>query len=95
MSPIPITPENNQRILVTKEQLKLSFNDQDKSICLETPGNNRIILIDQEEGAIHITDKNNNKFTMNSDGIQISSDQDIAITAKGNITLQGKQVDVK
>lgn len=92
--PKKITKENSEKGIVTKENLKLIFNDKDKSIRLETPGTNRIILIDQD-GAIYIVDENNNQFTMNADGIQISSDQDIAITAKGNITLQGKKVDVK
>ena len=93
-SPIPVTEENTQRGIVSKEHLKLSFNDQDKSIRIETPNTNRIILVD-EDGAIYIVDENNNQFTMNSEGIQISSDKDITITAKGNITLEGKQVDVK
>ena len=92
--PQKVTKENSEKGIVTKEKLKLHFNDKDKSIRLETPGTNRIILID-EDGAIYIVDENNNQFTMNSDGIQVSSDQDIAITAKGNITLQGKKVDVK
>ncbi len=92
--PQKVTQENSEKGIVTKENLKLLFNDKDKSIRLETPGTNRIILIDQD-GAIYIVDENNNQFTMNSDGVQISSDKDIAITAKGNITLQGKKVDVK
>lgn len=92
--PIPVTTENMQRGIFSKENLKLSFDDKDKSIRIETPNTNQIILVD-EEGAIYIADENNNQFTMNADGIQISSDKDIAITAKGNITLEGKEVDVK
>ncbi|NER78559.1 MAG: type VI secretion system tip protein VgrG [Leptolyngbya sp. SIO1D8] len=93
-SPIPITEENTQRGIFTKENLKLYFDDKDKSIRIETPNTNRIILID-EDGAIYIVDENNNQLTMNSDGIQMSSDSDITIKAKGNITLEGQQVDVK
>ncbi|MEM9903563.1 MAG: type VI secretion system tip protein VgrG [Cyanobacteria bacterium P01_D01_bin.44] len=92
--PLPVTEKNSQKGIVTKENLQLVFNDQDKSIRLITPGTNRIILVD-EDGAIYIVDENNNKFTMNSDGIQVSSDKDIAIKAKGKITLEGKEVDVK
>jgi Rhs element Vgr protein len=92
--PLPETRENTQHGIVTKEGLKLIFEDRDKSIRLETPGTNRIVLIDQD-GAIYIVDENNNQFMMNSNGIQISSDKDIKITAKGSITLQGKSVDVK
>lgn len=92
--PMPVTQDNYQHGIFTKEKLKLTFHDQDKSIALETPGKNRIILIDKD-GAIYIVDENNNQFTMNSQGIQVSSDADITITAKGKITLKGATVDVK
>ncbi len=92
--PIKVKPENMMRGIFSKENLKLYFNDKDKSIRIETPNTNRIILAD-EDGAIYIVDENNNKLTMNADGIQISSDKNIAITAQENITLQGSKVDVK
>lgn len=92
--PLPVSQENAQRGIVTKENLRIVFDDKDKSIRLETPGTNRIILID-EDGAIYIADENNNQFTMNVDGIQISSDKDIAIQAKGKVTLKGANLDVK
>ena len=93
--PLPVKPENMMRGIFSKENLKVYCNDKDKSIRIETPKTNRIILVD-EDGAIYIADENNNQITMNADGIQISSDKDITITAKkGNITLEGKQVDVK
>ncbi len=92
--PLPVTQENFQRAIVTKENLKVVFDDQAKSIRLETPNANRMILID-EGGAIYIADENNNQFTLNSDGIQLSSDQDISITAKGNVILKGANLDVK
>lgn len=91
--PLEITDKNNQRGILSKENLKIIFDDQDRSVRIETPGGNRMTLID-EGNAIYITDGNNNQFTMNSKGIQINSEGDIAITAKGNITLKGKKVDV-
>ena len=92
--PLPVTQENLQRGIVSKEQLKVVFNDEDRSIRLETPNTNRIILVD-EDGAIYIVDEHNNQFTLNADGIQLSSDQDIAITAKGDVTLKGANIDVQ
>lgn len=92
--PLPPSKDNFQRGIVTKEKLKVIFDDKEKSIRLETPNTNRIILID-EDGAIYIEDENNNKFKMNSDGIQISSDKNIAIKSKGKVTLKGSNIDVK
>lgn len=91
--PLPISPDNPQRGIVTKENLKIVFDDKDKSIRLETPGTNRIVLMDKE--GICIVDENNNQFTMNANGIQVSSDKDIAIQAKGKVILKGANLDVK
>ena len=95
-SPWPVTEENYEKGIVTKKSLKLSFNDEDdqESIIIETPKGNKIILTDRKDEGIEITDRDKNIVVMNTKGIQISSDKDITITAKGNITLEGEHVDV-
>ena len=95
-SPSKVEAKNNTRGIFTKQQLNLVFNDEEQSITLETLNKNTI-LISEKKGAegIQITDQYNNKIVMDKTGIQISSDKNIEITAKENITLQGKKVDVK
>ncbi|WP_299409896.1 type VI secretion system tip protein VgrG [Acaryochloris sp. IP29b_bin.148] len=93
-SPLPVTDKNNEKGIFTKANLKLLFNDEDKSIMLETPDANQIVLSNKDEG-IQIVDQNKNTVVMSSKGIQLISSKDITIKADGNITLEGNKVDVK
>ncbi|MEM8639441.1 MAG: type VI secretion system tip protein VgrG [Cyanobacteria bacterium P01_G01_bin.54] len=93
-TPAPVQPENLMRGLFSKGELKFYFNDDDKSIHIQTPNNNQIILVDGD-GAIFIQDENQNELVMNADGIALTSEKDITITAKGKITLDGAEIDVK
>jgi len=85
--PFPVTVENNQRGLVTKENLKIVLADQTKSIRLETPATNHILMMD--EAGISIVDEHENQVILNADGIQIKSGKDVEISAKGNVILKG------
>ncbi|MGD2180614.1 type VI secretion system tip protein VgrG [Lusitaniella coriacea] len=95
--PWTVTEKNNEKGIITRKKLKLFFNDEDdkESIIIETPKGNTIILSDKENEGIQILDQNKNTAIMNSDGIQLISDKDITIKAKGNITLEGKEIDIK
>lgn len=94
--PLDVVKEKNQKGIFTKQQLKLLFNDDDKSITLETLNGNTIIVSEKKDSeGIQIIDQNKNAIVMNSKGIQISSETSIEITAKENIILQGKKVNVK
>lgn len=90
--PWEITADNFEKGFVSRENLKLYFNDQEKSITLETPAANKITILD--EGKIQIVDSNNNQLVMDANGITISSDKDITIKAGGNVAIEGSQVDV-
>ena len=92
-TPWPVAEENSFKGIVSRENLKVYFNDKQKAIFIETPGQNRVILTD-EDGAIYITDANNNQIVMDGNGIKLTSDADIAIEAKGSVTIKGEKVDV-
>ena len=56
--PAPIEPadDNHEKGFITREQLKLMFNDDLRSIELETPNGNKITLSDYE-GVIEVVDE--------------------------------------
>ncbi len=83
-SPYELTAENNVRALVTKEKIKLIFDEKDKSVTIETPGNNRIVISDKEKG-IALSDQNGNKIVMDKGGITIESAKELNLKAKTNI----------
>ncbi|MFM2483673.1 type VI secretion system tip protein VgrG [Celerinatantimonas yamalensis] len=85
--PYELTAENNTKAIVTKSQLKVEFNEEDKVITLITPGGNSIVLSDSDK-AITISDQNDNKVTLNDSGISLESPKDISLSAKGAISLK-------
>ncbi|HRW61881.1 MAG TPA: type VI secretion system tip protein VgrG [Bacteroidales bacterium] len=84
--PIEPTEDNFIKTIVTKEKLKISFDEENKAIIIETPGVNMITMNDTD-GIISIKDMNDNIFEMSADGIKVDSAADIIINAKGNIEL--------
>ncbi|MBC7913225.1 MAG: type VI secretion system tip protein VgrG [Pyrinomonadaceae bacterium] len=86
-SPNPAKDEKNYiKALITKSQLKLSFDDEKKIIKIETPGGNKVTL-DDDGKAVELVDQNGNSIKMSSSGIEINSGKDITIKATGGITL--------
>ncbi len=91
--PAPLEPEepNNEKGFVTRSELKFIFNDDKKSIVLETP-EGRTITLDDDSGEIRIEDESGNVSTFDSDGITIESQGDISLKASGDIKLEGTNI---
>ena len=90
-APAPYAPDdknkNTKKAIVTKGNLELSFDDQDKIIEIKTPGKN-IIRMDDKAGEISILDSNKNKVSLSKSGIVLESGSNMKITAKGNLTIE-------
>ena len=86
----PYTPDadNYTKAIVTKEKLKVVFNEEDKSIQIITPGENQMML-DDNDGSILIQDQNDNKIEMSSSGITIKSASNLTIEAAQAVTIKG------
>jgi Rhs element Vgr protein len=93
-SPIPAEDANNKKGIVTRSKMKVTFNDEEKSITIETPAGKKIIA-DENAGKIEIADENNNKIVMNSDGISIVSGAKITLKATSDFELQAVNVTIK
>jgi Rhs element Vgr protein len=85
----PYTPDDKNTIkaIVTKNDLKMEFNDVDKVLTLKTPGGNEFILSDKDK-SITVKDQNGNKIEMSNAGIRLDSAKDVSIKAKGKISLE-------
>lgn len=84
--PYEYTAANHMKAFVTREQLKLEFNDEKKSIVCSTPGGNSVALSDDGKSVV-LSDANGNEVRLDKDGISLKSVKDIRLTAKGNITM--------
>ncbi|MEQ1676516.1 MAG: type VI secretion system tip protein VgrG [Chitinophagaceae bacterium] len=93
-APLTASDDNHEKGYVSRSEMKMIFNDDKKSINIETPGGNKI-LITEEDKKIHLEDQNGNKITMDKDGIKIESIKDIILKATGDIKAEGVNMNVK
>lgn len=86
-SPLPDTQGSLQSGIVTKEGLKLVFDDTAKTMTLTVPtgSGEKSITINDSSGAMELKDENQNSIKMDSSGITISS-------GAGNVKIKGLQV---
>lgn len=93
----PYQPEssNDLKSIVTRTQLKLEFDEKQKSIKLYTPGKNSIEINDDGK-CIRLCDQHKNEIIMNDSGITLNSSKDLMMKARGNIVLDaGMKADIK
>lgn len=84
--PFEFEAKNNRKAIVTREQLRIEFDEEKKVITIATPGKNTVELSDDGK-RIRLADQNKNEITMDSGGIALTSAKDIKLSAKGNITM--------
>jgi uncharacterized protein involved in type VI secretion and phage assembly len=89
-APLKASDDNHQKGFFTRSELKVTFDDDKKVICLETPGGNKVTLSDDAKG-IALEDQNGNTLTLNDKGIVIKSPKDITLEATGKLTLKATQ----
>ncbi len=86
---------NHEKGFVTREKIKVWFDDEKKIIEISTPGGNSIIL-DEDQKQIALKDQNGNEITMSKDGIVIKSAKDIKLdAASGKIASSGNEIESK
>ena len=93
-APFEIKKENYIKAIITKEESKIVFDDEKKSIEITTKKGNKLLISEDEKGIV-LEDENKNKITMNDNGISIESYKDFTIKANGNIKIEGMQTAIK
>ncbi|MCD7925841.1 MAG: type VI secretion system tip protein VgrG [Bacteroides sp.] len=84
--PYEYEAKNNKKAIVTREKMRLEFDEEKKIITVSTPGKNTVEISDDGKH-IKLTDENKNEITMDKNGITLTSAKDIKLKAKGNITM--------
>lgn len=93
-APLSASDDNHQKGFFTRSGMKLLFDDDKKSVLLETP-NGKKITLDEDAGYILIEDENGNVAQLKDDGISVESNGDIRLKAGGDLVLEGMNVSVK
>ena len=85
-APIVAEDENNLKGYISKENLKLLFDDEHRIISILTP--TATIQLDDNSGKITLKNEEN-LVELSADGIKMETQKDIKIKAAGNIDLEG------
>jgi Rhs element Vgr protein len=92
--PLEATEDNHEKGYVSRSGIKLLFDDDKKVLTIQTPGGNSLRL-DDDEGGIFLEDQNGNSLTLSSDGIAWKSAADLAVSASGDVTVEGGNIGLK
>lgn len=84
MPPYELAAENNTKAVVTRYKHRLIFDEEKKSITIETASKNTLILDDEGKQCV-LKDQNGNSITLDQNGITLDSIKDIKMTAQANI----------
>ena len=93
-APLVASDDNHQKGIFTRSEMKVLFDDEKKSIAIETPAGKKII-IDEDAGIIKIEDENSNVITLDSNGIKMESAGKIELKASGDVSIEGANVSIK
>ena len=94
-APIIASDDNHEKGFVTRDELKLLFDDDNKKVTISTPAGNHIIL-DESNKTIEIKDQNDNKIVMEPAGITMESPKEVIIKAGTSATIEaGTSLDIK
>jgi Rhs element Vgr protein len=91
----PPSNDNTKRAIVSKAGTVIAFDDDKKSVRIETPGANKVV-IDDDKKAITLADQHGNTITLDENGITLKSAKDVTIdAASGQVVIKGSAVDVQ
>lgn len=87
-----LTPDakNQFKAIVSKSGIFMKFDDTDKILTINTPGNNTMVWSDKDK-QISIKDENGNSIVMSQSGITMKSPKTINIEADQQVNIKGTQ----
>ncbi|GAB3408082.1 type VI secretion system tip protein VgrG [Massilia agilis] len=80
--------KNSMKGIVSKSELRVMFDDENKILSLVTPAGNTLVLDDQGK-QVELKDQNGNSIVMAQSGITIKSNGNITIEASQKVTIKG------
>lgn len=92
-APEPAKDDNQHKGYVSREKLKLTFDDEKKIVAMETPAGNKFTLSEDANG-ITLADQNGNKIVLDDNGIKIESVKDLILKASKDVKLSGMNTEL-
>ncbi|GGF24434.1 type VI secretion system tip protein VgrG [Hymenobacter cavernae] len=90
-SPFKTADANPKKGYVSRSKLQVVFDDEKKSLTLETPAGN-LFKLDDEAKSITVQDQHGNKIVLSDAGITLESIKDVIIKAATDVKVTGVNV---
>ena len=90
-APLTASNKNNEKGYVSRSGMKMIFNDDEKSVKIETPAGKKI-TVSEADSTIKIEDENGNSISMDASSVNIQSAADISLKATGNLTIEAVNI---
>lgn len=90
-APVKAANDNHEKGYVSRSGMKMVFNDDEKSIKIETPAGKKV-TISEKDGVMSLEDENNNKIIMDAAAISVESGKDIKLKATGDLTIEAVNI---
>jgi Rhs element Vgr protein len=92
-APLQPAAANNEKGYVSRSEFKFIFNDEKKSLTIQSPAGKKIV-IDEEAGKILIEDENGNKITMGSSEVKVDSAANLSLKAGGQLKIEAPSISI-
>lgn len=93
-APLTASDDNHQKGWVTRSGMRWIFDDDKKSMTLETPAGKKI-TVDEDADKIKLEDEHGNSISMSASGIVIESAADLTLKAAQSFVLEGANISQK
>ncbi len=85
-APLDASDDNHEKGFFTRSGMRIHFEDNDKTITIDTPAGNSIKM-DESGQTVEVKDQSSNSVKMSTTGIEINSPLEVKITAGTSLTL--------
>lgn len=92
-APVAPSSANNEKGYVSRSAFKMIFDDDKKSLTIESPGGKKIMVNDQD-AVILIQDENGNKIKMENSGITIEAASTLTLKGGSQVKIEAPSVSV-
>ena len=93
-APLSQESSNDKKGYVSRSEIKITIDDGEKSITIETPGGN-VFTMNDTENKITLVDSNSNKITMEQAGVTIESATVLTLKAGTSLAISAPQLSMK
>jgi Rhs element Vgr protein len=92
-SPLQPANDNHEKGYVSRSNFRLIFNDDAKSLTIQSPAGKKLLISDQD-GIVKIEDESGNKLSLESSGISLEAAANLTLKAGGQLKIEAANISI-